>query len=163
MTEDCQMPMPGKEHEQLLKSVGTWNVASKFYMDPSAPPMESAATDVITAIGEFWTKSDFNCDFMGMPFQGHGQLGYMPSEQCYISTWADSMAPFMMVMKGNFSEDGKTLIMTGDGPNMATGEGTVPNRIEHRFIDAGEQHMKMFQVHGGEDVLMMELHYTRAD
>src|SRR5512134_1078333 len=41
---------PGPEHKILLDGVGTWDVASKMWMDPAAPPMESKGKSVQRAI-----------------------------------------------------------------------------------------------------------------
>ena len=37
---EMQMPQPTAEHELLMKSVGTWDVQGKFWMEgPDKPPM----------------------------------------------------------------------------------------------------------------------------
>ena len=48
---DCEMPGPSPEHQKILKAVGNWNIKSKFFMGPDAPPMEGEATETVTVLG----------------------------------------------------------------------------------------------------------------
>ncbi len=97
---DCQMPEAAPEHGWIQESAGTWNVKCTYYMDPTQPPMECTARETIEAVGQFWTVSTFEADFMGMPFQGRCTLGYTPAKERFVGTWIDSMSQHMFVMEG---------------------------------------------------------------
>lgn len=116
---DCQMPSPTPHHAKLLEQVGTWEVATKHFMEPGKPPMEGKAVDHVTAVGGFWTVSRFETTMFGQPFVGHATLGYRPEAGKYVMTWVDSMSPFLFVMEGDFDASGTVLTLTGKGPSMA--------------------------------------------
>ncbi|MCB9831445.1 MAG: DUF1579 domain-containing protein [Planctomycetes bacterium] len=163
MSEPCAMPEPQAEHKMLLQGVGNWNVAGKFYMDPSQPPMESTGKEVVEALGAFWVVGHYSSEFMGMPFNGVSKMGYLPAEGCYVSTWIDSMMPFLFVLKGKMEADGKTLVLKGDGPNFMTGEGTIPHKMTTVFDGPDRHVMAMYaEAPGMGEIKMMEMIYTRA-
>lgn len=104
------MPQPRAEHAFVLQGVGTWKGELTSYM-PGAPPEPQPATEVVEAIGGFWTQSRFRCDFMGMPYLGTGCIGFDPARRCYVGTWIDNMSDQLAHMSGELSPDGKTLVM----------------------------------------------------
>ena len=160
MNEECEMPQPSEEHALIQKNIGVWDVKCRFFMGPDAPPMESTATDTVTAAGPFWNIGNFESEFMGMPFTGVSQFGFSPMEGCFVSTWTDCMSPHLFVMKGNFTDDGKTLDMRGEGPNPMSGE-MVPQRIEHEIQDDNNHIMRMFMTTEHGEIQTFEMDYTR--
>ncbi len=160
MNQECQMPQPSAEHTFIQKHIGVWDVKCRFFMAPDAPPVESNAVDTVTGIGAFWNVGRFEADFMGMPFVGASQLGFLPEEKCYVSTWIDAMSTFLFVLKGNFDASGKVLNLQGMAPNPADGA-MVPQRVEHEFIDDNNQKMRMFMTLEHGEVKSFEMDYTR--
>jgi len=77
MSEEMEFPKPAAEHNKLREHAGVWKVHSTFYMDPNpaTPPMEVQAKETIEMFGGFWTRSVYESDFMGQPFQGQATLG----------------------------------------------------------------------------------------
>lgn len=118
-----EFPKPGKEHEWLKQLEGKWDIAGKFFMDPSQPPMEIKGTDSSKLeLGGFWLKTHFKGDFLGKKFEGRGATGYSPAKKKYVGTWVDSMMPHLFVLEGTLDEAGKVLTMTGEGLDPSTGK-----------------------------------------
>jgi uncharacterized protein DUF1579 len=156
---DCEMQGPSPEHNELLKGVGTWNITSKFYMAPGAPPMDGTATEVVTSMGPFWIMGEFKADFMGMPYEGRSTVGFDPWSGEYVSTWHDSMSPNFFYLRGKKEED--TIVLRGEA--RAPQGGTMANyKINDRVISDDERHMEMFMEVNGEEVKLFEMHYLRA-
>src|SRR5690349_10190584 len=59
---------PGEQHKVLKKMVGKWNVSVKSWMDPKAPPMESAGTaEAKPILGDRFIQMNFSSTMMGKP------------------------------------------------------------------------------------------------
>ncbi|HKE00280.1 MAG TPA: DUF1579 domain-containing protein [Planctomycetota bacterium] len=108
----AMLPKPTKEHEWLKGRVGTWDCTV------NAMGAKSKGTETCKMLGDFWQISDFTGDFMGTPFFGHGTMTFDPMKQKYVGTWADSMAPMLIVMEGTADASGKKLTMKGMSLNM---------------------------------------------
>ncbi len=158
----CQMPTPAPEHEQLLKRVGTWDVACTYFMDPSQPPMQNTAKETVEAVGGFWTISCFEADFMGAPFVGRCTMGYDPRKEKYVATWVDSMSNMMFLMEGRYDDEGKVLTMRHEGPIPGT-EHMTTWRSTHEELDGGKFKFEMFfNTPDGNEAKSMSYIYTRA-
>ena len=154
------MPQPTAEHKLLKEHVGTWKVASKFYMEPGQPPMEANATEVVEAVGEFWTLSKYQVDFMGAPFLGRATVGYEPHAGRWVSTWIDSMSPVLFHLTG--TRKGDTLTMEGDAWSCMTNS-VLKHRTTEKRISANEFVFEMFcTMPDGTEIKMMTNHYRRA-
>jgi len=162
MTEQAehQMPQPTAEHKLIQNLAGKWKVACKFYMDPSQPPMESAATETVEKIGEFWTVSKFETSMMGSPFTGCCSFGYEPHSKQYVSTWMDSMAPVLCVLRG--TKQGDTLTLQGEFFSCMTNS-VQKHRTTDKMISKDEHIFEMFTtMPDGKEIKMMTSHYKRA-
>jgi hypothetical protein len=154
------MPQPTAEHKLLKDSAGTWKVACKFYMEPGQPPMESTAKETVELVGEFWTLSKFENQMMGMPFTGRCALGYEPHSKQFVSTWIDSMAPVLCVLRG--TKKGDTLTMHGEFWSCMTNS-VLKHRTTDKFISKNEHVFEMFcTLPDGTEIKMMTNHYKRA-
>lgn len=104
---------PGPEHEMLKKLVGEWDATMKMHGQES-----KGSSTYKMELGGLWLFSNFEGDFGGMKFQGHGMDTYDARKKKYVSIWIDSFSTSPMVMEGDFNADTKTLTMVGDGPGM---------------------------------------------
>lgn len=162
MTEHAAppMPQPTAAHKLLQSYTGNWKVACKFYMDPSQPPMETQAKEVVESVGEFWTVSKYETDFGGMPFVGRCTLGYEPHSGEYVCTWVDSMNPVLCVMRGH--EKAGTLTLEGEFFSCMTNS-VLRHRSVTKFLGKNEHVFEMFAfMPDGTEVKMMTSHYRRA-
>lgn len=154
------MPQPTAEHKLLKEHAGTWKVACTFYMEPGQPPMESTAKETVEMVGEFWTLSKFENQMMGMPFTGRATLGYEPHSKQFVSTWVDSMAPVLCVLKG--TQKGDTLTMHGEFWSCMTNS-VLKHRTTEKTISKNERVFEMFcTMPDGTEIKMMTNHYKRA-
>lgn len=150
-----EMPKPTKEHDWLKPFVGSWDVTV------SCTAMgTSKGTETDRMWGDFWLVTDFDGDFMGQPFKGHGRMTYDPLKKKYVTSWSDSMTPALMVMEGTTDASGKKLTMTGMCANM---ENKV---VEHTLVkeikSADEMVMWMYETSKGQkDPTSMKLEYKR--
>jgi len=123
--------------------------------------MESKATEVVEALGGFWTIGRFEGQVMGQAFSGVATLGFDPTRNCYVTTWVDSMMPQLWFMEGNLDEGGKSFKFEGPGPDF-TGEGTTTWKIEFDLKSDDEQVMRMFaKTPDGSFFMTMENTYHR--
>ncbi len=153
---------PGPEHQLLLQGVGTWDVASKMWMDPAGEPLTSKGVSVQRAIlGGRYIQYDFEGDMMGMPFSGYGISGYDRYNQKYLSLWLDTMGTGFYLTEGTCDEAGKVCTETGVWDDCTTGQKmNVKNVFTH--LDADKFTMEMYTVlPDGKETKMMELVYTR--
>ncbi len=104
---------PGKMHEQLAKSVGTWQGKNTMWMYPGAEPATSECTSTVTPFldGRF-IKIEMSGDMPGMgPYNGFGIMGFDNVSQKLVSTWTDNCSTGIMNGTGEMSSDGKTLTL----------------------------------------------------
>ena len=154
---------PGPHHKHLDALVGDWTTATKAIMKPGTPPEESTGTASFKWMmdGRFLAQ-DYNGSMMGMPFKGHGVMGYDNILKKYNSVWIDSMGTAMMIMTGTCDAAGKTITCEGDMPDCMTGK-VVKMKSIHK-IESPTKHV--FELHmpdeSGKMFKGLEVTYTRA-
>ena len=106
-------------------------------------------------------EGDWNATvaFGGGTFEGRGLTGYDPHKKKYVSTWADSVAPHLMVMEGSFAADGKTFTETGEG--MGPDAKLQKLKSVYEFKDKDTIVFTMYKVADGKDEQMMQITYKR--
>lgn len=148
------------EHEAMKKRVGEWNVKTKWWMDPSAPPKEGTATTRAELIlGGYYLQETFKADFMGQPFEGRHLLGYDTIAKEYVSVWSDNMNPVPSISRGN-EKDG---VVTMHGMNPDWGSDKKIKQWTKLSWDNDDQFTFRFYRAGpdGEDFKTGEFVYTR--
>ena len=77
----------------------------------------------------------------------------------YVSAWADSMAPFLLVMEGDLDKENKTMTMTGQGRSPA---GIVKYKATTKMTDADSMEFNLFAPgEGGKEAVMLTIVYKR--
>ncbi len=104
-----EFPKPGPEHKKLQEMVGTWDTV----MDINGQKSKGTAT-YKSICGGMFLASDFDGEFFGQKFEGHGIDGYDLNKKEYVSVWVDSMTSTPMQMRGNYQDN--VLTMTGESP-----------------------------------------------
>ena len=140
-----KLTSPSEHHDKLQTFVGLWDVTSKFWMDPNAPPSVSAGTSEVIWIldGRFIQENYQSTIQMGentVAFEGLGLLGYDNQKQQYVGTWADTMSTSLITLVGQFDSEGKIMTsvsqyicpMTGQ-PTKSRMVSTITNEDEHLF------------------------------
>ncbi len=154
------MPKPGPEHQALAGAAGTWDLVVERAGPDGKPTQSKGVSEIKVALGGFWLVEDFSADLSGMPFQGHGLTTYDPGKGKYIGTWVDCFGPYLMQLEGTMSKDGKTLTMSGMGPNH---EGKL---VMHRMVSTTKDaNTRVFEMYvpgpDGKEVKGMTITYTR--
>jgi hypothetical protein len=153
---------PGEKHKMLGKMEGTWSVDVLSWMDPSAPPMKSTATQKNTSVfNGLYQLTELNGTMMGMPFEGRGTTGYDNAKKMFVSTWIDNMGSGIIYMTGTWDEGTKTLHLKGTQSDPMTGKDSMI-REELKIVDEDTHVMTMYgQGMDGKETKFMEATYRR--
>ena len=155
---------PGKNHEVLAKSVGTWTGKSTMWMFPGSEPMNSECSVAISSLMDGrYTKVEWTGDMPGMgPFKGFGINGYDNSAGKFVSTWIDSMSTGIMYGTGELSADGKTLTWKFTFTCPVTKKPAVMRQIETTNAD-GTKTLDMFgpEPKSGQEFKMMHIELAK--
>jgi hypothetical protein len=152
----------GEQHKAFAKQTGSWDLTVKMY-PPGMPPMESKSTATRETIlgGRFLVEKVKGEMAPGMPFEGHGILGYNNLTKQYDHVWMDSMSTGMMLSHGTAGADG-AITMTGEYDDAMTG-GKTKTRTISRTVNDNEQTFEMYETRGSTpEVKSMEITYKRA-
>ena len=151
------MPKPSEEHKMVMEGLGEYTGTITIHnMGPE--PVASPCTETVQGVGQFWTQSRFETEFMGKAFSGSSTFGYDPDKKKYIGTWVDSMTPSLTFMEGEYDETKKAIVMNYENKDPMSGK-MVKMRSENSKTENGF-HMKFFVV-GEEELLQMEIEMQR--
>src|SRR5262249_29684357 len=106
---------PGPEHQKLQPLAGSWNFTGKFWMDPSAPAMETKGTIERKWIlgGRVLEEKVAGTNFDGKPgFEGCGVIGYDNSQKKFNYGFACTMNTALDTGMGTCDASGKTFTFT---------------------------------------------------
>ena len=154
---------PGKEHQMLAESNGTWTGEVSMWMSPDAPPSKSTSTCTNSMIlGGRYQQSVHKGNFGGMPFEGRSTLAFDNAKKVYISTWIDNMGTGVMIGEGPWNEATKTVHLKGKMIDPSTGK-ECEFREVFKIIDKDNQVMEMYgpDMATGKEFKTMEIKFTR--
>lgn len=154
---------PGEHHEHLKALEGKWNVVSKYWMDPSAPPSESKGTSTFGwVLGGRYLQENFSVVGARGPFEGLGFLGYDNHKKKYVDVWMDSMGTGMMASEGTCDDSHKVFTYVSEGDNPWTG-GHTKYRNVLKVINESKLTFEMFETGAeGKERKSLEVVYTRG-
>jgi hypothetical protein len=156
-----KLATPGEPHKLFASLAGSWTTKTKEWMEPGKPPMETTGSAKMKMLldGRF-LQQEFTGQMMGQPFSGIGIDGYDNIRKKYVTAWMDSMGTGFFMMEGTASADGKTITLTGQHPEP--GGGNMTHRAIWKIVDNNNQTFDMYGAHhGGKEMKMMEITYTR--
>jgi hypothetical protein len=153
---------PGPMHKFLAKSNGEWNEVVTSWMDPSKPPVKSKATCINKMVMKgLYQESVHKGTMMGMPFEGHGTVGYDNARKKFVTSWIDNMGSGIMYGEGDWDDATKTLEIKGQMTDPATGKNSEYREVM-KFIDNNTQTMEMYGMGpDGKEMKWMEIKFTR--
>ena len=156
-----KLATPGEPHKLFESLAGSWTTATKEWMEPGKPPMESTGSvEMKMMLDGRFLQQDFSGNMMGQPYSGVGISGYDNLRNRYVTTWMDTMSTGMFTMEGTASADGKTITLRGQ--HAEPGGGHMTHRAVWTIVDNNTQTFDMFGAHaGGKEMKMMEITYTR--
>ncbi|HEV2972425.1 MAG TPA: DUF1579 domain-containing protein [Pirellulales bacterium] len=148
-------PKPGPEHEKLKELEGNWDAVMEM------AGQKSKATATYKSIcGGMWLASDFQGDFGGIKFDGHGLDGYDQHKKKFVSVWVDVFETAPMLSEGDYDPNTKLLVMTGESLGPDGKPQKFKNTIETKDKDHFTFRMYMIQP-DGTDQLAFTIEYTR--
>lgn len=157
-----KLAQPGEPHKLFASLAGSWTTQTKEWMEPGKPLMESAGTAETKMLldGRFLYQ-EYNAQMMGQPFSGIGIDGYDNVTKKYVTAWIDTMGTGIFFMEGTASADGKTITLKGSHPEP--GGGKMSHRAVWKIQDANNQTFEMHGTHGhgGKEMKLLEIVYTR--
>lgn len=156
-----KLAVPGAPHKLFETLVGSWTTITKSWIEPSQPPMESTGNAEMKMLldGRFLYQ-EFTGKMMGQPFSGVGIDAYDNIQKKYVTAWMDTMGTGIFLMEGTASPDGKTITLRGQHPEP--GGGHMSHRAIWTLVDPNNQTFHMYGTHhGGKEMKMMEITYTR--
>lgn len=152
---------PGEPHKLFAGLAGSWTTTTKEWMEPGKPPTESTGTaDMKMLLDGRFLYQEFNGNMMGQPFSGIGIDAYDNMTKKYVTAWMDTMGTGIFIMEGTASTDGKTITLKGQ--HAEPGGGQMKHRALWKIVDSNTQTFDMYGTHhGGKEMKMMEITYTR--
>ena len=153
---------PGAMHKWMASHAGTWEAEVTQWMDPSAPPTKSKATDVVKmTMNGLYQVADFSSRMMGMPMMGHSTLGYDNAKKKFVMTWIDNLGSGIVYMTGTYDEATKTLELRGKQTDPMTGTDSDIRQV-NKYIDSDTYTMAMYGAGmDGKEMKFMEGTFKR--
>ncbi len=157
----AKLAKPGEPHKLFATLAGSWTTKTKEWMEPGKPPTESTGSAEMKMLldGRF-LHQEFNGNMMGKPFSGIGIDAYDNLRKKYVTAWMDTMGTGIFIMEGTASADGKTITLKGQ--HAEPGGGHMTHRAIWKIVNSNTQTFDMYGAHhGGKEMKMMEITYTR--
>jgi hypothetical protein len=164
---------PGEPHKGLGRSVGSWDTVTKIWMmGPAAPPTETHGTSEVKSVlgGRFVLQNDKSKfpmpdmqtgEMKMVPWEGMGLFGYDNYQKVYVGCWADDMGTQLLTMRGNMSQDGKTLTMYGEMDEPMLGVKGRMVKYVTEIINDDHHVFSVYDLHAGDNYKVVEVAYTR--
>jgi len=166
--EDMQKMMalmkPGPQHEVLAKMAGDWTITGKAWMDPSGTPtdMKPGSQHAEMILGGRYLQSVWTGEMMGMPFEGHGLLGYDNFRKEYLMTWVDNMGTAVSTANGSADAAGKVITLMGKMDDPSTGARDQDVKYVYTIKDDKNVTFEMYGMVPGKGLMkMMETTFTK--
>ncbi|RFM36179.1 DUF1579 domain-containing protein [Chitinophaga silvisoli] len=153
---------PGKIHQMLAHSNGTWTYESTFWMAPGAPPSKSTGiTENKMILGGRYQESIHKGKMEGMDFEGHSLLAYDNAKKIFQNAWVDNMGTGIMMLEGTWDDASHSLTLTGKTYDPMAGKDIEMKEVI--TIQDDDHHLMEMYYTGkdGKEVKSMEIHLTR--
>ena len=148
---------PGDEHATIAKSAGTWKATVKAWTAPGVEPMVSEGIfKRQMMLGGRVLEENYESNMMGMPFNGHSLLGFDNVSGRWWTIWVDNMSTGPMIMWGDWDEQEKAYVYTGQTPDPVRGR-LIEMKTIVRHVSDDEEKLEMYDMTGGEAIKTMEI------
>lgn len=153
---------PRAEHKQLEYFSGTWAAKTQFWMDPSAPPQETAGTSKSEMIyGGRYASMSYSGTFWGQPFTGQGLIGYDNLRGKFFNTWIDSMSTSFWLAWGDHDKASNSWTFRGEMPDMMKPATIVKVRQVFHIVDPKHYTFEWYETRDGKEMKTMLIDYQR--
>ena len=153
---------PGAPHKAMEATVGSWDVKTKAWMAPGAPPTETTGTSENKMIlGGRFLEQHYEGTMMGQPFSGVGVTGYDNYKKKVVATWMDSMSTSIMTMTGSWDKAGKVLTSYGTMDDVVAKK-PVKMKSKVTIVDADHHTYEAWhELPDGKWTQDLDISYTR--
>ncbi len=136
-------PLP--QHDWLKNLVGDWQIQSVVSMGPEEAPLTLFGSERCEMMGPLWVicEGDGESPGGGRNIYKMG-LGYDVSFQEYRGFFVCAMSSHHWRYVGELSEDGRTMTLTCEGPDMEVDGKSAWYRDVHTLIDDGTREMRSY-------------------
>lgn len=153
---------PVKEHEWLKNLVGEWVVETEMSTGPDKPKQWAHGSESIKSFGGLWAFGEGKSTMPGgAPMSYYAALGYDVTYKEYRSCWIASVSSHLWQKAGRLSGDGKTLTLTGEGPDVMGDAEKINYRDVFELIDQNHFNLTQYGQVNGQWQEFMKAHYTR--
>jgi hypothetical protein len=151
---------PTKEHDFLQKLVGNWDIVADAM---ASNPEHATWRETVRSLDGLWFVAEAHGE---MPGGGTATtmltLGYDPSKGKYVGNWIDSILNYMWVYEGTLEDDGRTLLLETEGPNVESKGRTARYRERVTFEnDNSRSFTSHIQAEDGSWRQLMRMQYRR--
>lgn len=155
---------PLKEHEWLQNLVGEWEYESEMVMEPGGEAQTATGTASTKDLGGLWAYTESKESWGGdKGMTAYFALGYDVSFKEYRACWIGSVSSHLWNYTGTLSEDGKTMTLDCEGPDMVKDGKTAMYRDVIELIDKDHRTLTSYmQNEKGEWDQFVKTSYTRA-
>lgn len=152
---------PGDVHKMIASWNGTWKTDITMY-EPGKPPTKTTGTAVNKMVlGGRYQESVNTAMMMGMPFEGHGTIGYNNATKMFESSWIDNMGTGIMKMTGAWDAATKSITLSGMGVDPYSMKEKESKEI-FTVVDDKTQTMSMYgSGPDGKEFKFMDMTFTR--
>ncbi len=152
---------PGEVHAMIAGWDGEWNEEITIWMAPGAPPTKYTASCVNKMIlGGRYQESKHTGNFMGMPFEGIGTLGWDNARKIVVNSWVDNMSSGMTYLEGTWDDKTKSANLKGNATDPMTGK-ILGIRQLFKVVDDKTQMLEQYTTQEGKEFKSMEIKFTR--
>lgn len=141
-TEAQDMPMatqPIAEHEWLHQLLGEWTTESEMIL-PNGQLQRSTGRETVTSLGGLWAVTEGQGAMPdGSTMEYRFVLGYDVSFKEYRGCWFASPSSHLWRYVGTLSDDGRTMTLECEGPDMMEEGKTALYRDVIEIIDANHR------------------------
>ncbi len=153
-----ELGTPGAMHKWLASQEGPWTVAMTAYGRDGKPEKTQASATMKMILDGRFQEQRFAGSIGGKAYEGIGLTGYDNLKKEFVLYWFDSMSTAPSISRGQRSEDGKTLTLSGtrDLPGMK-----MPFNQVWTVKSEKELGFAMTMTMQGQEMPVMETTYTR--
>lgn len=143
---------PGKEHAEMAKYAGKWDVKTQMRFGPNEPWQDGGGTAEFKAVmgGRYMFEKMTSPPDAMMPegFEGFNIAGYDNYKKKYVFCWIDSAGTGLMVGEGDSKDGGKTVAFNAECPDL---------------MAKGMKKIRFIIHHVDDNMIKSEMHETGAD
>ncbi|MFG0257475.1 MAG: DUF1579 family protein [Phycisphaerales bacterium JB043] len=150
---------PGPEHEEMAKSVGSFNAHGTMYMPDGSTSEWHGTVEKNAIFGGRYILEHYKVQDMGMfgEFEGYGVAGFNKATGKYEQYWIDSLSTMMLMSKGE--KHGNKIVMYGSRTDPMSGE-TQKTKSVTTINDDGTFVLDMYMVMPEGEMHEMTINHT---